>query len=156
MRKVSDRLKLVKNIQYYKKEGDKIFKKRFGLEKILQANSRMGRRKIDKDILYALADGKNGEGFFMPDRVVNKNNIITIIKDKRFPPELVKQLAAVQSQITGARLRDEEKRFNKTFNDSKKRFIMLYRFFEVYTIGYILFLDVIYVNIFYDKYSITY
>ena len=80
---------------------------RFGLEKILQANSRMGRRKIDKDILYALADGKNGEGFFMPDRVVNKNNIITIIKDKRFPPELVKQLAAVQSQITGARLRDE-------------------------------------------------
>ena len=107
MRKFSDRLKLVKNIQYYKKEGDKIFKKRFGLEKILQANSRMGRRKIDKDILYALADGKNGEGFFMPDRVVNKNNIITIIKDKRFPPELVKQLAAVQSQITGARLRDE-------------------------------------------------
>jgi hypothetical protein len=107
MRQFSDRLKLVKNIQYYKKEGDKIFKKRFGLEKILQANARMGRRKIDKDILYALADGKNGEGFFIPDRVVNKNNIITIIKDKRFPPELVKQLAAVQSQITGARLRDE-------------------------------------------------
>ena len=107
MRQFSDRLNLVKNIQYYKKVDDKIYKKKFGLENILKANTNMGRRKVDTDILYALADGKNGKGFFMPDKVVNKNNIITIIKDKRFPPELVKQLAAVQSQITGARLRDE-------------------------------------------------
>ena len=67
----------------------------------------MGRRKIDKDILYALADGKNGAGYFMPDMVVNKNNIMTILKDKRFPPELIKKLSAVQKQIIGARLRDE-------------------------------------------------
>ena len=107
MRQFSDRLKLIKNIQYYKIDGDKVYKKKIGLPKILQANTNMGRRKIDKDILYALADGKNGAGYFVPDRVVNKNNIMTILKDKRFPPELIKKLAIVQRQIRGAKLRDE-------------------------------------------------
>ena len=57
--------------------------------------------------MYALQDGEDGAGFFMPDNVLNDNTIMTILKDKRFPPELINALSQVQSQITGARLRDE-------------------------------------------------
>jgi hypothetical protein len=107
MRQFSDRLNTIKNIQYYSKQGSNVVKKRFGIEKIIEANTGMGRKKIDDSVLYALQDGEDGAGFFMPDNVLNDNTIMTILKDKRFPPELIKQLAAVQSQITGARLRDE-------------------------------------------------
>jgi hypothetical protein len=107
MRQFSDRLNTIKNIQYYSKQGSNVVKKRFGIEKIIEANTGMGRKKIDDSVLYALQDGEDGAGFFMPDNVLNDNTIMTILKDKRFPPELINALSQVQSQITGARLRDE-------------------------------------------------
>ena len=107
MRQFSDRLNQIKNIQYYSRQGNNVVKKRFGIEKIIEANTGMGRKKIDDSVLYALQDGEDGAGFFMPDNVLNDNTIMTILKDKRFPPELINALSQVQSQITGARLRDE-------------------------------------------------
>ena len=107
MRQFSDRLNQIKNIQYYSRQGNNVVKKRFGIEKIIEANTNMGRRKINDSVLYALQDGEDGAGFFMPDNVLNDNTIMTILKDKRFPPELINALSQVQSQITGARLRDE-------------------------------------------------
>ena len=105
MRQFSDRLNLIKNIKYYKQEGNNVFKKRFGIEKIIEANSNMGRRKVDDSVLYALQDGEDGKGFFMPDNVLNAPNIMTILKDKKFPPELINALGQVQAQLTGTRLR---------------------------------------------------
>ena len=105
MRQFSDRLNLIKNIKYYKKEGNNVFKKTFGIEKIIEANSKMGRRKIDNSVLYALQDGENGKGFFMPDNILNTPTIMTILKDKKFPPELINALGEVQAQLTGTRLK---------------------------------------------------
>lgn len=107
MRQFSDRLNTIKNIQYYSKQGSNVVKKRFGIEKIIEANTGMGRKKIDDSVLYALQDGEDGTGFFMPDNVLNTPMIMTILQDKKFPPELINALSQVQSQITGAKLRDE-------------------------------------------------
>jgi len=107
MRQFSDRLNTIKNIQYYSKQGSNVVKKRFGIEKIIEANTGMGRKKIDDSVLYALQDGEDGTGFFMPDNILNTPIIMTILKDKKFPPELINALSQVQSQITGAKLRDE-------------------------------------------------
>ena len=67
----------------------------------------MGRRKIDESVLYALNDGEDGHGYFMPDNITNISTIMTILEDKKFPPQLLDTLINVQSKITGARLRDE-------------------------------------------------
>ena len=57
------------------------------------------------DILYALQDGEDGKGFFVPDDVLNVSNIMTILKDKKFPPELIDALGEVYGQLIGTRLR---------------------------------------------------
>ena len=80
MRRFSDKLNTIKNIKYYKKEGNNVFKKTFGIDKIIEANTKMGRKKIDNSILYALQDGEDGKGFFVPDDVLNVSNIMTILK----------------------------------------------------------------------------
>ena len=41
----------------------------------------------------------------MPDDVLNISNIMTILQDKKFPPELIDALGQVQAQLTGTRLR---------------------------------------------------
>ncbi len=105
MRRFSDKLNTIKNIKYYKKEGNNVFKKTFGIDKIIEANTGMGRKKIDNSILYALQDGEDGKGFFMPDDVLNVSNIMTILKDKKFPPELIDALGEVYGQLIGTRLR---------------------------------------------------
>ena len=105
MRRFSDKLNTIKNIKYYKKEGNNVFKKTFGIDKIIEANTKMGRKKIDNSILYALQDGEDGKGFFVPDDVLNVSNIMTILKDKKFPPELIDALGEVYGQLIGTRLR---------------------------------------------------
>tara|TARA_R110000824_G_scaffold3147_6_gene14588 strand:- start:594 stop:1091 length:498 start_codon:yes stop_codon:yes gene_type:complete len=105
MRQFSDRLNTIKNIEYYSKQGSNAVKKRFGIEKIIEANTGMGRKKIDDSVLYALQDGEDGTGFFMPDNVLNTPMIMTILKDKKLPPELLDALINVQGQLTGTRIR---------------------------------------------------
>ena len=107
MRQFSDRLNQIKNIQYYSRKGNNVYKKTFGIDKIIEANTNMGRRKIDESVLYALDDGEDGHGSFMPDDITNISTIMTILEDKKFPPQLLNTLINVQSKITGARLRDE-------------------------------------------------
>ena len=107
MRQFSDRLNQIKNIQYYSRKGNNVYKKTFGIDKIIEANTNMGRKKIDESVLYALDDGEDGHGSFMPDDITNISTIMTILEDKKFPPQLLDTLINVQSQITGARLRDE-------------------------------------------------
>ena len=41
----------------------------------------------------------------MPDDVLNVSNIMTILKDKKFPPELIDALGEVYGQLIGTRLR---------------------------------------------------
>ena len=105
MRQFSDRLNTIKNIQYYSKKGNEVTKKRFGMDKIIEANTGMGRKKIDDSVLYALQDGEDGSGFFMPDNITNISTIRTILEDKRLPPELLDALINVQGQLTGTRIR---------------------------------------------------
>ena len=46
MRRFSDKLNTIKNIKYYKKEGNNVFKKTFGIDKIIEAsNAREAARK---------------------------------------------------------------------------------------------------------------
>ena len=93
------------NQKFYSKQGSNAVKKRFGIEKIIEANTGMGRKKIDDSVLYALQDGEDGTGFFMPDNVLNTPMIMTILKDKKLPPELLDALINVQGQLTGTRIR---------------------------------------------------
>ena len=101
----ADRLNQIKEINYYRKKGDKVYKQKFGMNEIVNANTKLGKRKINEDLLFLLTD-KGGAGYFKPDNPLNKKTM-EIIRNKKLPRELINKLNYIKSKFEGAILRDE-------------------------------------------------
>jgi predicted RNase H-like nuclease (RuvC/YqgF family) len=101
----ADRLNQIKEINYYRKKGNKVYKQKFGMNEIVNANTKLGKRKLNEDLLFLLTD-KGGAGYFQPDNPINKK-AREIIRDKKLPPELMNKLNYIKSKFEGAKLRDE-------------------------------------------------
>ena len=80
----------------------KKYPKKYGTIRRLLVNEIHSSNKAEGGIVGLF---NNGEGFFVPDDVLNISNIMTILQDKKFPPELIDALGQVQAQLTGTRLR---------------------------------------------------
>jgi len=101
----ADRLNQIKEINYYKKVGDKVYKQKFGMNVIANANAKLGKRKIDKNLLFLLTD-KGGAGYFKPDNPIDKK-AREIIRDKKLPPEIMNKLTYIRNKFEGSALRKD-------------------------------------------------
>ena len=101
----ADRLNQIKEINYYKKVGDKVYKQKFGMNVIANANAKLGKRKIDKNLLFLLTD-KGGAGYFKPDNPIDKK-AREIIRDKKLPPEIMNKLIYIKNKFEGSALRKD-------------------------------------------------
>ena len=101
----ADRLNQIKEINYYRKKGDKVYKQKLGMNEIVNANTKLGKRKLNEDLLFLLTD-KGGAGYFKPDNPLNKKTM-EMIRNKKLPRELINKLNYIKSKFEGARLRDE-------------------------------------------------
>jgi hypothetical protein len=104
MARLSDKINVFRNMSYIDNEGNE---KKVGLQNIIKASTSDSKYPIDNKLIYASVRGPKGNGVFIPDSL-STNELINLVKDRKFPFDVVKQLKREEANFMGKPLREEK------------------------------------------------
>jgi hypothetical protein len=104
MARLSDKINVFRNMSYIDNEGNE---KKVGLQNIIKASTSDSKYPIDNKLIYASVRGPKGNGVFIPDSL-STNELINLVKDRKFPFDVVKQLKREEANFIGKPLREEK------------------------------------------------
>ncbi len=105
MRRLSDKIDIFRNVEFYSKGKDgKMYKERYGIERIINAATSKGKYKVNQNLLNAASQGKRGQGIFIPDTLSEKE-IIGLLQDRKFAPEVINGLRRIEQEFYGQPLK---------------------------------------------------
>jgi hypothetical protein len=102
MAELSDKVNVFRNMTYVDKDGDE---RKLGLQNVIKASTSDSKYPIDSKIIYSSVRGPKGDGVFMPDSL-STNELVELVKDRKFPFDVVKQLKRAEAGFTGQPLRE--------------------------------------------------
>lgn len=105
MARLSDKVNVFKDIEFYEKGKDgKMYKRKFGLDGVYNSSTDQGKFPPSQEFIYSLAKGKDGSGIFMPDSF-SSGELVGLIKDRKFSPEVIMGLKQIEAALSGKTLR---------------------------------------------------
>jgi hypothetical protein len=104
MARLSDKVKVFRNMEYVNKEGKK---QNITMKDLYRASTSDAKYPMNRDILNASVKGKRGRGMFVPDSFTT-DELVGLVKDRKFKFDIVKGLKAIEKEYTGQPLRQEQ------------------------------------------------
>jgi len=92
-----------RNMAYVDKDGKE---KKFGLQNVIKASTSDNKYPIDSNIIYSSVRGPKGTGVFTPDSL-STNELIGLVRDRKFPFDIVNELKKAEAEYSGQLLREE-------------------------------------------------
>ena len=104
MARLSDKIKVFRDMEYVNKEGEK---QNIGMKDLYRASTSDARYPLDRNILFSAVSGEKGRGKFIPDSFTT-NELVGLVKDRKFKFDIVKGLKAIEKEYLGKPLRQEQ------------------------------------------------
>ena len=103
MARLSDKVNVFRDMTYVDKDGKE---KKFGLQQVIKASTSDNKYPIDSNIIYSSVRGPKGTGVFTPDSL-STNELIGLVRDRKFPFDIVNELKKAEAEYSGQPLREE-------------------------------------------------